>query len=146
MKKEYLLVSSCLCGNNTKYNGKNNYLPLIEKIKEKYEIILICPEVMGGLSTPRNPSEICGDKVIMNDKTDVTANYNQGANIALALANKYNCTKALLKEKSPSCGVNKVYDGTFSNTLIEGKGITAKLLSQQGINIFSEHDILELLK
>ena len=87
---ENLLISSCLAGNNTKYNGKNNYLPLIEKLKDKYNLIVICPEVMGGLSIPRDPSEIKGDKVISNKGNDVTKEYNLGAKIALELAKKYN--------------------------------------------------------
>lgn len=142
---ENLLVSGCLLGKNTKYNGKNNYIPLIEKIKEKYNIIVICPEVMGGLSIPRDPSEISGNKVINNKMKDVTFEYNKGAEIALELAIKNNCKKALLKEKSPSCGVNYIYDGTFSGNIICGMGITTKLLVSNNIDVYSENEIDLLL-
>ncbi len=143
---ENLLISSCLVGNNTKYNGKNNYLPLIEKLKDKYNLIVICPEVMGGLSIPRDPSEIKGDKVISNKGNDVTKEYNLGAKIALDLAKKYNCKKALLMEKSPSCGVKKIYDGTFSKNLIDGMGITTKLLYENKIEVYSKDEIDLLLR
>ncbi len=143
---ENLLISSCLVGNNTKYNGKNNYLPLIEKLKDKYNLIVICPEVMGGLSIPRDPSEIKGDKVISNKGNDVTKEYNLGAKIALELAKKYNCKKALLMEKSPSCGVKKIYDGTFSKNLIDGMGITTKLLYENKIEVYSKDEIDLLLR
>lgn len=143
---ENLLISSCLVGNNTKYNGKNNYLPLIEKLKDKYNLIVICPEVMGGLSIPRDPSEIKGDKVISNKGNDVTKEYNLGAKIALDLAKKYNCKKALLMEKSPSCGVRKIYDGTFSKNLIDGMGITTKLLYENKIEVYSKDEIDLLLR
>lgn len=143
--KEYILVSACLTGKNTKYNGGNNYISKIEALKEKYELILICPEVDGGLSTPRNPSEIINGKVFMNNGTDVTLEYYTGANIALGLAKKYNCTKALLKEKSPSCGTHKIYNGKFEGTLIDGMGITAKLLAENNILVYSENQIDELL-
>ena len=142
---ENLLVSGCLLGKNTKYNGKNNYIPLIEKIKDKYNIIVICPEVMGGLSIPRDPSEISGNKVINNKMKDVTFEYNKGAEIALELAIKNNCKKALLKEKSPSCGVNYIYDGTFSGNIICGMGITTKLLVSNNIDVYSENEIDLLL-
>lgn len=142
---ENLLVSGCLLGKNTKYNGKNNYIPLIEKIKEKYNIIVICPEVMGGLSIPRDPSEISGNKVINNKMKDVTFEYNKGAKIALELAIKNNCKKALLKEKSPSCGVNYIYDGTFSGNIICGMGITTKILVSNNIDVYSENEIDLLL-
>ena len=143
--KENLLVSSCLLGNNTKYNGKNNYMPKIEEIKEKYNIIVICPEVMGGLSTPRNPSEILGDKVISNVGADVTLEFNRGAGIAYELALKHNVKKALLKNGSPSCGKDKIYDGTFTGTKINGSGITVRLLEKLDIEIFSEDEIDKLL-
>ena len=143
---ENLLISSCLVGNNTKYNGKNNYLPLIEKLKDKYNLIVICPEVMGGLSIPRDPSEIKGDKVISNKGNDVTKEYNLGAKIVLELAKKYNCKKALLMEKSPSCGVRKIYDGTFSKNLIDGMGITTKLLYENKIEVYSKDEIDLLLR
>lgn len=142
---ENILVSSCLFGNNTKYNGLNNYNPLIEEIKKKYNIILVCPEVMGGLPTPRDPSEIINDKVISINGKDVTYEYNKGAEIALELVKKHNITKAILKESSPSCGGNTIYDGTFSGKKINGMGIAARLLKENGVKIYNENQIDELL-
>lgn len=142
---EYLLVSSCFAGYNTKYNGKNNKIDIIDELSKKYKLIYVCPEVVGGLSTPRNPSEILGDKVISNKGVDVTKEYNKGANCALYLVKKYNITKALLKESSPSCGSNTIYDGTFSGTKIKGMGITSRLLTENGVKIYSEKNVEELL-
>ena len=142
---EKLLISGCLIGNNTKYNGGNNYNPLIEKLKEKYELVVICPEVMGGLSTPRNPSEINGDRVISSVGVDVTKEFNLGAERAYNIAVNNNVKKALLKEGSPSCGSNKIYDGTFTGVKIDGKGITVRKLKELGIEIYSENEILKLL-
>lgn len=142
---EKLLISACLLGDNTKYNGKNNKIDL-SKILSCYELYKVCPEVDGGLSIPRDPSEIKDDKVISNKGLDVTSNYFAGAKHALDICKKYNIKKALLKEKSPSCGKNYIYDGTFSSTLIKGMGVTAKLLTQNGISVFSEHEIDKLIK
>ncbi len=143
---ENILVSSCLCGNNVKYNGGNNYQPLIEQLKQKYNFILICPEVMGNLTIPREKSEIKDNEVITITNKNVTNNFNNGARKALELAKKYNCKKALLKENSPSCGTHKVYDGNFNSNLIDGQGITVKLLKQNGLIVFNEFQINELLE
>ena len=143
--KEKIMVSSCILGNNTKYNGGNNYNPLMEKIKEKYEIIVICPEVMGGLSIPRNPSEINDNIVISNKGIDVTYEFNKGADIAYQLALKHNIKKDILKDGSPSCGSKYIYDGTFTGTKIEGKGVAVKKLLELGITIYTEKEIEKLL-
>lgn len=143
--KEVLLVSSCLGGNNCKYNGGNNYNPLIEKIKEKYQVIFFCPETLGKLPIPRVPSEINGCLVMSKDGDSVTMEYNLGAAISLSLLKKYNCKKALLKEKSPSCGVHYIYDGTFTGKLIKGSGITATLFKENGVTLYSEEEIDQLL-
>ncbi len=144
--KENLLISACLLGHNTKYNGKNNYKEGIEDLKEYFNFILICPEVEGGLSIPRDPSEIIGNKVISNKGTDVTKEYNKGAKIALNKAKINNIRYAILKSKSPSCGKNFVYDGTFSSTLIEGNGIACKLLIDNNIEVFTENEINKLIE
>jgi len=133
--KEKILVSSCLLGLNCKYNGGNNYSKEIDEFLKDYDVIPICPEIMGGLSTPRVPSEKIGDKVITKDGRDVTEQYKKGAEETLFLAQKYHVKKALLKLKSPSCGSGKIYDGTFSHTLIDGDGVTAELLKNNGIEI-----------
>ena len=140
---EKLIVSACLLGKNCKYNGKNNYVDKIELIKDKFEIIPICPEVFGGLGIPRLKSEINNDIVINEKGLDVTKYFVLGANKALELAkeSKY----ALLKDGSPSCGSSMIYDGTFTKTKINGMGITAKLFNDNSIIIFNENEIEKLL-
>ena len=144
--KPKLLISACLCGKNTKYSGGNNLIPDLSKIEEAFELFLVCPEVDGGLTTPRNPSEQLGDKVVSNKGVDVTYEFNLGAKIALEVAKKNDIKYALLKESSPSCGTNLIYDGTFSGKKISGQGVAAKLLSNNGILVFSENEIEKLLK
>ena len=135
--KEKVLVSACLLGVNCKYNGGNNFdEDILEYLKDK-EIIPVCPEIFGGLTTPRPPAEIINDKVLNNEGVDVTANYNKGALETLKLARRLNVKKAILKAKSPSCGEGKIYDGTFSNTLISGDGITTRLLKENGIEVIN---------
>lgn len=142
---ENILVSACLLGENCKYNGKNNLNAKVLELKKKFSIIPICPEVMGGLPTPRVPSEIQGDKVINKEGKDVTKEYNRGALLALELAKKHNCKIAILKEKSPSCGSKFIYDGTFTGTKILDNGVTAKLLRLNGILVYSEDEIDKLI-
>ena len=137
---ENILVSACLLGDNVKYNGKNNLNEKVLRLKEKYNIIKICPEVMGGLPIPRIPSEINGEKVILENLKDVTKNFEKGKNEVLKLVKKYNITIAVLKEKSPSCAKYKVYDGTFSGNKIDGNGITTELLLENGIEVISSKE------
>lgn len=138
---EIILVSACLLGTNCKYNGKNNKNDkVLEYIKDKY-VIPICPEVFGGLSIPRIPSEINGNKVINKEGEDVTKYFMDGAYKTLDIAKSLNIKKAILKQKSPSCGSGKIYDGTFSNNIIVGDGITAKLLKENNIEIITEEDL-----
>ena len=136
-KEERILVSGCLLGLNCKYDGGNNYSEEIDEFLKDYEVIPICPEVMGGLPTPRIASERVGNKVLMKDGSDVTANFKKGAEECLYLAKKYNVKKALLKLRSPSCGNEKIYDGTFTHTLIDGNGVTAELLKNNGIEVLA---------
>lgn len=134
-----ILISACLCGVNCKYNGKNNLNEECLELLKKGEAILVCPEQMGGLETPRNPSEIKivnGEiKVFMNDGTDVTENYKRGAEEVLKLAKELNVKKAIFRKKSPSCGCGEIYDGTFTNTLTKGNGITTSLLLENNIEV-----------
>ena len=140
--KEKILVSACLLGVSVRYDGKSKANEeLIEKLKD-YDFIPICPEVWGGLPTPRVPSEIINDKVINKDGIDVTDNYMRGAIETLNLARKFNIKKAILKSKSPSCGKNKIYDGSFTGSLIDGNGITAKLLMDNDIEVLTEDEFL----
>ena len=137
---EKILVSACLLGVNCKYNGGNNYNENIEEYLRDKEIIPICPEIYGGLPTPRVPSEIRNNKVFTEDNIDVTENFKKGAEETLKLAKRLGVTKALLKSKSPSCGYKKIYDGTFTNQLIDGNGITTRLLLENGFEILTEKD------
>ena len=134
-----ILVSACLCGVNCKYNGKNNLNEEMLELLKTGEALLICPEQMGGLETPRRPSEIRiinGEtKVFMDDGRDVTDNYKKGAEEVLRLAKELNINKAILRKKSPSCGCGEIYDGTFTGTLTKGNGITAALLLDNGIEV-----------
>lgn len=135
--KEKILVSSCLLGLNCRYDGGNNYSKEVEEFLKNYEVIPICPEIMGGLPTPRTPSERQADRVINKDGKDVTEQYEKGARECLFLAQKYDVKKALLKLRSPSCGSKEIYDGTFSHTIIEGDGVTAELFKKNGIEVIS---------
>lgn len=135
--KEKILVSACLLGTNCKYSGGNNYSEEVMEFLKEYEIIPICPEQLGGLPTPRPASEIIGDKVMNNEGTDVTSNYQKGAEETLKIAQLLGIKKALLKAKSPSCGNGKIYDGTFSGILTTGDGITTKLLKENNIEVIT---------
>lgn len=139
--KEKILVSACLLGIDCKYSGGNNLNEKVLEYIKDYEVIPVCPEIMGGLSTPRPPSERIGDKVLNNQGTNVTNEYTKGALETLKLAKLFNVKKALLKAKSPSCGKGKIYDGTFTSTLIEGNGVTVDLLESNGIEVISEQDL-----
>lgn len=143
--KEPLLISSCFLGNNTKYNGGNNLIEELDILKGKYELVIVCPEVSGGLTTPREPSEIKGDKVYSFSGKDVTKEFYHGATVACELVKKFNIKKALLKEGSPSCGSSKIYDGNFSGTKICGQGITAKQLIGLGVTIYTEDNWQDLI-
>lgn len=144
---ENLLVSACLMGYECKYCGGSNLLPEGEltALREKYRLIPVCPESAGGLSTPRDPSERLGDRVVSIKGRDVTAEYNKGAETALCLARRYNCKTALLKAKSPSCGKNLIYDGSFTGTLTPGRGVTAELLENSGIAVYNEDELERIL-
>ena len=143
-----LLASACLLGFDCKYSGGNNALPAetLAKLREKYRLIPVCPEVAGGLPVPRMPAERQGRWVVTRDGRDVTAAYEKGALIALRLARRCGCDSALLKERSPSCGSGRIYDGSFSGTLRSGDGTAAELLRASGIAVYGENRVEELLK
>ena len=138
---ENILVSACLLGVACRYDGKRKPNEAVIALKEKYNLVPVCPEIMGGLPTPRLPSEIRGETVIMENGEDVTDKYSKGAEETLRLARLFGCGKAVLKEKSPSCGSGRIYDGTFSKTLTEGNGVTAGMLLANGIRVAGETEI-----
>lgn len=143
---EKILVSACLLGKKTRYDGKDNYIPSIEELAKHFEIIPICPEVEGGLPTPRLPSEILDGKVINVEGEDNTAYFLLGAKEALKKAKKYGIRYAILKAKSPSCGVSEIYDGTFTHTLKKGDGMTAALLKEAGVTLYNETNFRRLFE
>lgn len=142
---EKIIVSACLLGDKTKYDGHSNYTPLIKDVKEKFDVIVICPEVNGGLPTPRLPSEIKGDRVINQKGKDVTKYFDKGVDYVTRIVKYFNIKKALLKEKSPSCGVHEVYDGTFSHKVVSGSGWLTRKLKSLGVEVYNENEIEELL-
>ena len=137
---ECIIVSKCLLGYPCRYDAKNVPCEDVIALKEKYELIPICPEEMGGLPTPRIPAEIVGDRVIRRDGVDVTAEYTLGAKIALTYAMEKDCKLAILKSKSPSCGKGMIYDGTFTGTLTHGDGITVRLFEAKNIQVINEKE------
>lgn len=143
MTDKKILVSACLYGYCTKYDGGNNLL--IDKTflgwKNRGILIPVCPEELGGLSTPRKPSEICGELVKDSDGNDVTACFIKGAEEALRIAKENNVLFAIMKDGSPSCSCKHIYDGTFSKTKINGAGICARLLLENGIVVLTENDM-----
>ena len=144
--KEKLLISACLLGTNCKYSGGNNYTPLAEALKERFRLVPVCPETMGGLTSPREPAERAGDKVLSRSGEDWTAAFRLGAERALETALAQGITLAVLKELSPTCGCGAVYDGTFTGAVVRGDGVTAELLKAHGLRILGESRIGELLQ
>lgn len=142
---ENLLISACLLGIACRYDGKSVKGVDVDALRKKYNLIPVCPEIYGGLPTPRTPSERQGEKTMMKDGTDVTENYLRGARIAYELCLEFDCKKALLKERSPSCGSGKIYDGSFSGTLVDGDGVTSEYLKSFGISVFGESEVDKLL-
>ena len=141
--REKVLISACLAGINCKFNGENNLLDsgVLDEISKKYHLLFVCPEVFGGLSTPREPAEMKGGLVVTKTAKDVSENFKFGAEICLKIAKLNGCKKAILKARSPSCGSGQIYDGSFSKKLIFGDGVAAKLLKENGILVFSEDEI-----
>lgn len=144
--QKIILVSACLLGLNTRHDGKNSASKNVLALKDKYLMIPVCPEQLGGLPTPRMPAEIQSDgRVLKENGEDATEIFLNGAKEVLQLTKLYKIKFALLKNGSPSCGSHFVYDGTFSGTKIKGEGITACFLRKNGIKVFSEDDIEELI-
>ncbi|ALS67551.1 DUF523 domain-containing protein [Pandoraea apista] len=154
-----ILVSSCLLGHPVRYHGRtapceSHAAAILERWQANGFILPICPEVAGGLPTPRPPAEIAGatggnavwqkhSRVIDNTGADVTEAFLEGAQRALALAQRYGIRIAVLKEGSPSCGSTSIYDGSFSGRQMAGEGVAAAWLRQHGIEVFSEHTLAE---
>jgi uncharacterized protein YbbK (DUF523 family) len=143
------LISACLAGVNCRYDGESSEHDLVMNLVKEGNAILVCPEELGGLSTPRPCCEIVTDeagmqKVKTKSGEDKTKEFLKGAEKTLKLAKEHNIKIAILKSKSPSCGVNKIYDGSFSRKLVEGNGLTADLLIKNGIEVITETDLNKL--
>lgn len=132
-----IIVSACLAGYRCRYDGKTNPDESVVALVKRGEAIPVCPEMLGGLPCPRIPSERTADgtRVLMRDGSDVTGAFKRGAEETLRMARLYECDRAILKARSPSCGCGTIYDGTFSGTLREGSGVTAELLMQNGVPV-----------
>lgn len=141
-----ILVSACLLGANCRYNGTGCAQPSIVALQEKFQFIPVCPEQLGGLATPREPAERRGQSVVTNSGKDCTEAFLKGAYETLAIAKQFACSLAILKSRSPSCGSSCIYDGTFTGTLKDGQGVTAQLLLQNGISVYSEENFQALLR
>ena len=138
-----ILVSACLLGKNCKYNGGNNLNQSGLDCIEGHEVIGVCPEQLGGLSTPRLPAEIVDGVVTNKEGVSVDNEFRKGAQEALAVALENKVDLAILQSRSPSCGVKEIYDGSFSGKKIKGQGVFAKLLSARGIKVLDAEDVAE---
>ena len=138
-----VLVSACLLGENCKYSGGNNRCPaLLDWLeREGHEAVPVCPEQLGGLPTPRTPAEITDGVVTARDGRNVDAEFRRGAALALEIARREGAELAVLQPRSPSCGVRQVYDGTFSGQKIDGMGVFARLLSENGFRVLEPEDL-----
>ena len=142
-----ILVSACLLGICCRYDGRGNPYDAVLSLLNRDDITLIpvCPEQLGGMSTPRIPSERRGERVVNRAGEDVTSQFIRGAEEALRIAKLYGCQVAVLKERSPSCGCGRIYDGTFSGKLTDGDGVTAELLRREGIKVYGESQVTEMI-
>ncbi len=143
-----VVFSQCMLGVKCRYDGKCAVKQAVLDEATTRGWIPVCPEILGGLTTPRPPAERQGERVVNCEGTDVTAQYIRGAEEALRIAKLYGAKYALLKERSPSCGCGEIYDGTFTGAKIAGDGLTAALFKENGIQVFGEtqlKDLIELL-
>lgn len=140
-----ILVSACLLGHACRYDGQSKPHAGVAELLKKHTLVPICPEVQGGLPTPRPPAEIQGDRVINSEGRDVTDFYQRGAQAALELARILGADTAVLKQRSPSCGSGTIHNGKFDGGLIDGWGVAARLLRDNGITVYGEDDIDKLL-
>lgn len=136
-----IIVSACLAGFACRWNGEDCAHPQVVHLVQTGEAVPICPEQLGGLTTPREPCEVVHGRVLCKSGLDVTEAFERGAAMTVHLARLYGCTQAILKSRSPSCGCGRIHDGTFSGILIQGNGLTATALLQAGIAVQTEDDL-----
>lgn len=133
-----IIVSACLMGVRCRYNGRGEWDEGVRALMANHHLIPVCPEIYGGLPTPREPAELSAGRVVTCAGSDVTGQYERGAAEVLKLAECFGCKLAIMKKRSPSCGAGRIYDGTFTGTLTDGDGITVRLLKEHGIRVFGE--------
>ncbi|MCR5202402.1 MAG: DUF523 domain-containing protein [Lachnospiraceae bacterium] len=136
-----IAVSSCLLGDDCKYNGGNNYSEKVIKFVEGHGVISVCPEVLGGLPIPRESAEIVNGVVSLKDGSSVDKMFRDGAEKAIRIVKENHADLVILQSRSPSCGVNKIYDGSFSGKLIPGQGVFSELLKKNGIKVIDVEDL-----
>lgn len=136
-----ILVSACLLGENCKYNGGDNWNERVAKFCEGHQVIAICPEQLGGLSTPRKPVEISGERVLTADGDDCTQAFRNGVKQVMERIDGELIDMAILQSRSPSCGVKEIYDGSFTRTRIPGMGMLARALAERGVPLVDATDI-----
>ena len=141
-----VLVSACLLGINCKYNGSNNLSEKVQAFLKDKVVIAVCPEVLGGLPTPRIPSEIRDGQVINREGESVDAAFRAGADQIMQVVQGLQIDLAILKSRSPSCGVGRIYDGTFTGTLTDGDGVFAHRLMEAGVRVISEEELAQILE
>lgn len=145
MRKPKVLVSACLLGVNCRYNGEGALMPEVRTLMDCAELIPVCPEILGGLPTPRPPAERGEDRVRTCVGGDVTEAYARGAAATLHLARLFGARFALMKERSPSCGAGEIYDGSFQHIRVAGNGVAAEALMENGVRVYGESRVRELL-
>lgn len=144
-KRPRILVSACLLGIACRYDGGDNAIPEVRALAERFELIPICPEQLGGLPTPRPPAERRDGRVFTRDGKDVTDAFRRGAEQACRLAALFGARYAVLKARSPSCGRGAIYDGTFAHRLVPGDGVAARALADMGVAVFAEDQVAALI-
>lgn len=142
---EKILVSACLLGDKTRYDGGSNLFPFLEELGKKYELVPFCPEIEAGLSVPRSPAEIVRNEVINKDGVNLTKVYNDAANKAYQICLFLGIKIAILKDGSPACGSRKIHNGKFDGGKIDGLGVTARYLISKNIKVYCENDNLSFL-
>jgi uncharacterized protein YbbK (DUF523 family) len=136
-----IIVSACLAGIRCRYDGNSKPCEVVIRMVSEGKAIPVCPEQLGGLTTPRMPAEQIGEKVIRRDSVDVTTEFTRGAQEALKIARLVEARSAILKARSPSCGSGKVYDGSFTGRLVDGNGVFAEACKNNGIDVKTEEEI-----
>ena len=137
-------VSACLIGMNTKYNGENNYSSKLEKLLKSYDLVPVCPEVLGGLPIPRDPAEIVDGEVLTREGMSVDDEFRIGARKAIDILKAEDIDFVILQSRSPSCGVGKIYDGSFTGRLTDGDGIFVRLLKEEGIKAIDVEEFINI--